>query len=89
MILRTVDTGAQEVYWPRMNQDVKEYVESCQTCQQQKIERSKPPGLTGTSPKVNRPFEVMSADLIGPFPRSSLENEYIHVTVDYFLEYIF
>jgi len=76
-------------YWPKMAEDVKNYVRSCHICQLQKIERRKPPGLLGSSLKVSRPFELLCSDFVGPLPRSTKGNTSLLVCVDYFSKYVF
>ena len=40
----------RKYYWPKMHQEVKEYVKACSVCHQQKMERVKPAGMLGSSP---------------------------------------
>ena len=86
---KTFQRVRQSYYWPKMAKDVKNYVRSCPTCQLQKIERRKPPGLLGSSPKVSRPFELLCSDFVGPLPRSTKGNTSLLVCVDYFSKYVF
>jgi len=86
---KTFHRVRQHYYWPKMNDDVKGYVQSCQVCQAQKIERKKPPGLMGSTPKVTKPFELLCSDLIGPLPRSTKGNTCLLVCVDYFSKYVY
>jgi len=86
---KTFHRVRQHYYWPKMNDDVKSYVQSCQVCQAQKIERKKPPGLMGATPKVPKPFEMPCSDLIGPLPRSTKGNTCLLVCVEYFSKYVY
>ena len=72
-----------------MHQEVKEYVKACSVCQQQKMERVKPAGMLGSSPRVTQPFEVLCSDLVGPLPRSSKQNTMMLVCVDFFSKFTF
>lgn len=76
-------------YWPGMKAATKAYVRSCNICQRVKKDRRRPPGLMGSGDVVSQPFELLSADLIGPFPRSSKQMQYIHVIVDAFSKYCY
>lgn len=71
-------------YWPKMRQDVAKYVRQCKVCQQTKFDQQKPAGLAGAYRGVDKPFVMLSADLIGPFPRSSSGHKYILVVMDTF-----
>lgn len=86
--LRTFDKVRRAYYWPGMKDCVYIYVKSCDTCQKIKKERVRPPGLMGSSRIISAPFEVVSADLIGPLPRTAKGNTFLHVVVDCFSKYV-
>jgi len=62
--------------------------QECSVCQEQEVERAKPPGLMGSSPKVTLPFEVLCTDLIVQLPRSTKGNTCLLVTVDLFSKFV-
>ena len=72
----------REYWWPRIQQDVREYVEGCDTCQRTKPRRT--PAATPLHPfdPPSRPWEVITTDLIGPLPESQGYNA-ILVIVDW------
>lgn len=74
-------------FWPKMRQDAARYVSKCRTCQQIKREPGKPYGLMGEQRGVNTPWRMISADLIGPFPRSKKQNKYLLVVTDTFSKF--
>lgn len=76
-------------YWPNMLDDVKTYCNNCAVCKQVKIDRRRPPGFMGSGDVVSQPMELMSADLIGPLPRSSKGYTYLSVITDSFSKYAF
>ena len=86
---KTFQRLRRNAYWPKMRKEMEEYVKSCTVCQEQKVERTKPPGLMGSSPKVTLPFEVLSTDLIVQLPRSTKGNTCLLVTVDLFSKFVF
>ncbi|KAK3931695.1 Transposon Tf2-11 polyprotein [Frankliniella fusca] len=86
---RTFFRLRSRAYWPNMIEQVKKYCASCATCQQVKIDRRKPPGFMGTGDVVSRPMELVSADLIGPLPRSSKGYTFLSVITDAFSKYVF
>jgi len=86
---KTFQRLRQLYYWPKMEEDCKAYVRSCRICQEQKVDRRKPPGLMGSSRKVTRPFELLCSDFVGPLPRSRKGYNNLLVCVDYFSKYVF
>ena len=68
-------------YWPNMYKFIQKYVKSCHTCQMVKSNNEKPFGLMRISTPT-LPWEKVSIDLIGPFPKSRLGNEFGLVIID-------
>lgn len=74
-------------YWPNMTVDVKDYIRSCETCQQ-----TKPSNITRRSPMsapytVQRPFQKLYVDLLGPYPRSKQGNICIFIVLDHYTKF--
>jgi hypothetical protein len=84
---KTWKRAAQTYYWPGMKSDIGRYVRQCQTCAQYKVEQTKPAGLMGNTCIVTRPWQMISTDLCGPFPRSPRQNKYLLVITDYFTKF--
>lgn len=59
------------VYWLEIHKDVWSFCTACQTCQIYKLRISKLSGLLHSTPVVE-PGHMLSVDLMGPFPKSSL-----------------
>lgn len=78
----------QKCTWPKMRHDVAKYVRSCITCAQQKPEQKSPAGLMGTRPEIHRPWQMISLDFMGPFPRSKNGHTHLIVACDYFSKYV-
>uniref|UniRef100_A0ABD2WPB5 RNA-directed DNA polymerase n=1 Tax=Trichogramma kaykai TaxID=54128 RepID=A0ABD2WPB5_9HYME len=74
-------------YWPSMQKDVENYVKECFICQQCKVEQLVPGGLMGQR-RITRPWEMVAADITGPFPRSRKGNKYLLIFMDMFTRYI-
>ena len=76
-IQKTFEAIRQKFYWPKMYQNVHDYVLSCDTCQKVKVSRRQP-----TVPLTNMPitdtFDCWHMDFIGPLPRTK-ENSYAHI----------
>uniref|UniRef100_A0A674CB77 Integrase catalytic domain-containing protein n=1 Tax=Salmo trutta TaxID=8032 RepID=A0A674CB77_SALTR len=67
--------------------DVKSHIQNCQVCQMYKPEGRKPAGKLQQT-VVTRPWEMLGVDLMGPFPRSSNQNVYMLVFVDYYSKWV-
>lgn len=74
-------------YWPKLRQDVAKYVSRCRVCQQMKFDQQRPSGLMGAYRGVCKPWVMISADLLGPFPRSSAGYKYLLVVLDTFTKF--
>ena len=74
-------------YWPKMKSDVSSYVRKCPTCLGHKPEQQKPSGLLLTNLEAQRPWEVISTDIIGPLPRSTSGHRFVLVVMDCFSKF--
>jgi hypothetical protein len=86
-ITKTFVKISQLYYWPGLFRDVVRYVRRCKTCQLHKVEQRKPPGRMGVR-RPEEPWVTVSADLLGPYPRSKKGNTYIVVFQDYFTKWV-
>ena len=79
---KTVAEIKKNYWWPTMYRDVKTYTKGCETCQKTKSKRI--PKKTPLHPfdPPERPWEVITLDLIGPIPMSEGRNA-ILVIVDW------
>lgn len=78
----------ERYYWPKMLSDVASYVRNCTVCAQHKVEQKAPAGHMGERPNINHPWETISLDFIGPFPRSPRGYRFAIVVTDYFSKYV-
>ena len=60
-IVRLKRRARQVLYWPRMNIDIENHVQSCARCQERQPSLTKEP--MATSPRPSRVFQEVSADL--------------------------
>ncbi|KAH0822314.1 hypothetical protein GEV33_000477 [Tenebrio molitor] len=74
--------------WPRMRADVCRYVRKCPVCASVKPEQRLPAGKMGSRPEITKPWQMISADLFGPLPRSTNGHEYVLVITDYFSKFL-
>ena len=86
-VTRTLSKVYRRFSWPKMSQQVSQYVRSCQDCQTKKGLRSRPAGLLSPI-RSSEPFERIGIDLIGPFPLSRGGNRHVVIAVDYFTKWV-
>jgi hypothetical protein len=71
-----------------MIKKVTKYVKSCRTCGEQKPSFTGKLGLMGREKNVRFPWQVITIDLLGPFPQSRLGNKYLVAISDWFTKYV-
>ena len=82
---KTGDRIKERFYWPHWEKDVEEYIQSCQVCQQTKAHHLNHPELNPIS--SSRPFQIITADIMGPLPKSSKQNTHALVIIDHFTKW--
>lgn len=86
---RKTQRKLRDYWWPGMAKDVTAYVQSCETCQQFKHQKGRPPGLLHTVP-ISRLFERLHVDVVGPLnPRAISGARYILTAIDAFTRYAY
>jgi hypothetical protein len=85
---KTINRIKQAYYWPKMYQDVRKYVNSCEICKETKAPNQilRPP--MGSARVSSVPWSSISIDFKGPMVRSKSGNTYILVVVDNFSKFI-
>jgi hypothetical protein len=83
---RTQELIERNYWWPRMGNQVKEYVRTCEACQRTRWRR-RTPGQLKPHAVPGGPWEVISMDLIGKLPESN-GFDAIQVWVDLFTKRI-
>ena len=81
-ISRTLELTAKRYWWPRMTQDVKDYVKGCADCQQNKVNnqvRKAPLSPIFAKPGV-LPFETVAMDFIVKLPLSNGYDLVLNIT---------
>lgn len=87
-VYKTVGRIMNKYYWPNLRSDVSRYIKNCNTCLATKPEQKLPIGMMRTqTPTISKPGQLMSADLIGPLPRSTTGYCYILSICDCFTKY--
>jgi hypothetical protein len=77
---RMMDKMKNRYYWPQMFEDIKIFVETCDSCQRRgKAKRNEPLHPI----PVGEPFYQIGIDYVGPLNRTKQGNKYIIVAMDY------
>lgn len=88
-IYKTTARITTQYYWPKLHQDVAKYIRKCPVCLSIKPEQRAPIGqMLSVAPTLEMPWQILSMDLIGPFPRSSSGYSYILSILDVFSKFI-
>lgn len=74
-------------FWPRLFRSVADYVRRCDTCQRTNVEQNVPAGLMGQR-RIETPWTVVAADIMGPFPPSRDGFAYLLVMQDLFTKWV-
>jgi len=69
-INKTVELISRNFWWPKLHNDVKKFIKSCETCCKSKIPRHKPYGLLSPLSTRNRAWSDISMDFIVELPKS-------------------
>ncbi|CAH2009085.1 unnamed protein product [Acanthoscelides obtectus] len=87
-VFKTLSRISAIYYWPKMKQSVQFYVHSCKVCSQCKPSNLPQAGLMGKYRDIKYPFQMISADLLGPYPRSKKGNRFLLVVCDWFTKLV-
>ena len=79
---KTVQLIRQNYWWPSLGPDVKRYVETCDSCQRNKVSSMQPAGLLQPLPVPEFRWERVSVDLITHLPITKQGHTAIVVFVD-------
>ena len=72
----------RDFYWPKMDTDIKCWIQECPSCQRNKTSRDKPAGLLQPLPIPARRWSDVSMDFITHLPKTRSGNTAIMVVVD-------
>ena len=83
---KTVHKLKQRFYWPGHFQDVENWCKTCHSCVTRKTPAPKSRRALSGIPS-DSPMQLISVDIVGPFPESNDGNKYILVVVDQFTKW--
>ena len=79
---RTLEVIRRHFFWPKMKDDVAEFIATCDNCQRNKASNTLPPGLLRLLEIPEGLWESISMDLITHLPQTANGNTAIVVFVD-------
>lgn len=79
---KTFHKISKDFWFPKMKRFIKKYVQSCLECAYSKEPAGPKEGLLNPIHKVNKPFDTVHVDHLGPFVKSAKGNAYLLVLVD-------
>ena len=82
-VSKTVAQLQRFCYWPRMHETISRFIKGCTMCAARKPSNRKL-GLYTPLPVPSRPWESVSMDFVGGFPKSRKGHHYLYVIVDRF-----
>lgn len=84
---KTLDKISKDFWFPKMKKFIRKYVHSCIECAYSKEPSGPKEGLLHPIHKVNKPFDTVHIDHLGPFVKSARGNSYLLVLVDGFTKF--
>lgn len=87
-VAKTLNRLKERFYWPYMALDVNNYVKQCEKCQ-----TTKSPNVILTPPlhgcfEVDRPFQHIFIDFLGPYPRTKKGNTKMLILLDQLTKFV-
>ena len=79
---RTLKLISRYYYWPRLGEDVKDYVRGCKYCQRNKSVTGPKAGKLMPLPVPSGVWVDISMDFVGPLPKTERGADAILVVVD-------
>ena len=85
-VKRTLLRARSRFFWAKMATHIKEYVQSCHTCAQNKVSNNNNKAPL-QSIEVNEPFVFWAMDYMGPLPETARGNRHLLVIMDHFTKW--
>lgn len=85
---KTLKRLREYFFWPNQSAQVRVFVQRCETCKETKAANMtlRPP--MGSETIIDRPFQRIYIDFLGPYPRSKAGNCYIFIVLDHLTKYV-
>lgn len=85
---KTLEKLKRTLYWPKMGSHVTSFVKDCSVCKESKAPNVTLRPLMGRQVLVDRPWQRIYTDLLGPYPRSKSGNTFILIILDQFSKFV-
>lgn len=85
---KTMRKIREKYYWPGMCEEIKRFCRGCQTCKTAKHPNTARVPQIGQPKLATMPWQVVSVDYMGPFPRSKKGNSMLLVVTDHFSKFV-
>lgn len=86
--VKTLAKVRERHYWPHLAADVKRFCSQCEVCRESKIPNMNVKPICGKPKLCSRPWELISMDFLGPYPRSKKGNVWLLVVSDFFSKFV-
>lgn len=86
--IKTLAKVRERYYWPRMSSEVKRFCATCEVCRESKTPNKNVTPMCGKPKLCSRPWEMISLDFLGPYPRSRNGNIWLLVVCDFFSKFV-
>lgn len=87
-IAKTTELLRRYFYWPDLAKDVRKFVLGCETCKEIKAPCQALRPRMGKQFMVERPWQRIYTDLLGPYPRSKAGNTHLLIVLDQFSKFV-
>lgn len=87
-ISKTLHRLRERYFWPYMAEDVREFRKQCEKCSEFKSPNTTLKTPLGKTFQVEKPFQHLYADFLGPYPRSKRGNTKIFIALDQLTKFI-
>lgn len=85
---KTIDRVRREYFWPKMDEDVRKYVNQCRVCLASKASNVNQVAPMGKQRESTRPWQMLYLDFISPLPRSKNGFTFILTVLDSFSKFV-
>ena len=87
-VIKTLGKLQVQFYWKDMAKDVRSYIKKCKSCQERKNPVGKKVAPLQPFVVAQRPFDLVSMDILGPLPTTLNGNRYLLIFTDYLTRWV-
>ena len=71
----------KDLWWPNIENEIREYILTCDICQKRRKNKEKVTHEKSETP--TKPFQHIGIDVMGPLPRMGTNKRYIILVIDW------